>query len=205
MKQQGVVARRRRRFRATTDSNHAFPVAQNLLARDFAPSAPNVTWITDITYIPTREGWLYLAAILDLYSRRVVGWAMSDRIDRQLTLDALHLALRTRRPPHGLLHHSDRGSQYASDDYQKALGDNGIRCSMSRKGNCWDNAVAESFFATLKVELVDEADYHTREAARASIADYIDAFYNLERRHSHNGNISPVRFELKAHVAAKAA
>jgi transposase InsO family protein len=205
MKQRGIAARRKKRFRATTDSKHSFPVAHNLLARDFTASAPNLAWVTDITYIPTHEGWLYLAAILDLFSRRVVGWAMSDRIDRQLTLDALQMALRARTPSSGLLHHSDRGSQYASDDYQKALGELGIRCSMSRKGDCWDNAVAESFFATLKVELVNEADFPTREAARTAIADYIDDFYNLERRHSHNGYVSPVMFELKAQVAAKAA
>jgi transposase InsO family protein len=198
MKQRGLEVRRKRRFRATTDSRHSLPVAKNVLARGFDVKAPNIAWVTDITYIATREGWLYLAAILDLFSRRVVGWATSERIDRQLTLDALGAALRTRRPSAGLLHHSDRGSQYASDDYQKALAKLDIRCSMSRKGDCWDNAVAESFFGTLKAELIEGNDWISRRLVHDAIADYIDNFYNLERRHSHNGYVSPIEHELKA-------
>lgn len=205
MNQRGLQARRKRRFRATTDSRHAFPIAPNLLGRHFEVVAPNVAWVTDITYVWTRQGWLYLAAILDLFSRRVVGWATSDRIDRKLTLEALDGALRTRRPRPGLLHHSDRGSQYASGDYRKALATLDLRCSMSRQGDCWDNAVAESFFATLKTELVDGVEFMSRRVAHDAIADYIDNFYNLQRRHSHNGYLSPVEFELKAQVTRFAA
>src|SRR6266436_4042252 len=149
----GLCARRRRRFRITTDSNHPLAVAPNVLARHFTVPAPDTAWVTDITYLWTQEGWLYLAVILDLFSRAVVGWALSARITRHLTLQALTMALGRRRPPQGLLHHSDRGSQYASADYRRALRVHGIVCSMSRRGNCWDNAVAESFFATVKVEL----------------------------------------------------
>jgi len=168
MRQRGLAGRRRRRFRTTTDSRHAFPVAPNVLARQFAPAAPDVAWVTDITYIPTGEGWLYLAVILDLYSRFVVGWAMSARITRALTLDALDMALARRGPPPGLLHHSDRGSQYASGDYQRALTAAGIVSSMSRRGNCGDNAVAESFFASVKVELVHHvASLQSADANRA--------------------------------------
>lgn len=197
MRQNGLVARRRRRFRKTTDSNHAYPVAQNVLARRFVAAAPNAVWVTDVTFVWTLEGWLYLAAILDLWSRRVVGWATSDTNDRELALTALHEALRHRHPSVGLLHHSDRGSPYASDDYQAALAARGVVASMSRRGDCWDNAVAESFFATLKTELVDHEVYVTRASASASIGEYIDAFYNLERRHSSIGYVSPVEFELK--------
>jgi transposase InsO family protein len=153
--------------------------------------------VTDITYIPTQEGWLYLAAILDLYSRRVVGWSMSDRITRQLTLDALSMGLQARTPPAGLLHHSDRGSQYACADYRAALASAGIECSMSRKGDCWDNAVAESFFATLKTELVHEANWATRAQARSAIFEYLEVFYNRRRIHSSIGYVSPEEFELK--------
>jgi putative transposase len=197
MQENGLRGRRRRRFRHTTDSNHALPVAPNTLAQDFLVDAPNRVWVTDITYIPTREGWLYLAAILDLYSRRVVGWSMSERITRQLTLDALAMALRARAPGYGLLHHSDRGSQYASADYQTALAAAGITCSMSRKGNCYDNAVAESFFATLKTELVHDEDWATRAQARSAIFEYLEVFYNRRRRHSSIGYVSPEEFELK--------
>jgi putative transposase len=195
MRQRDLAGRRRRRFRATTDSRHAFPVAANVLARQFEQPAPNVAWVTDITYLPTGEGWLYLAAILDLCSRAVVGWAVSGRITRELTLEALEMALLRRRPPHGLLHHSDRGSQYASGDYRAALADHGIVCSMSRRGNCWDNAVAESFFATLKVELVHDAAWATRTAARVELFEYIEVFYNGQRRHSSLGYLSPRAFE----------
>lgn len=205
MRCQGLAARRKRRYRATTDSKHPFPIAPNELARGFEVTAPDVAWVTDMTYVWTREGWLYLAAIVDLFARRVVGWAASDRITTQLPLEALGQALRRRRPAPGLLHHSDRGSQYASGDYRAALATAGLRCSMSRKGDCWDNAVAESFFATLKAELVHDADYATRTAALAAIGEYIDVFYNHQRRHSHNGYESPVMFELRSQVAAEAA
>jgi transposase InsO family protein len=192
----GLAARKKRRWVRTTDSRHAQPVAPNLLARDFSPGQPNCTWVTDITYVWTRQGWLYLAVVLDLYSRRVVGWAMSQSIDRHLVLNALDMALQGRQPPRGLLHHSDRGSQYASEDYQQLLAARGIQCSMSRKGNCWDNAVAESFFSSLKMELVHDADFATHEQARAALFEYIEVFYNRQRRHSSLGYLSPVDFEL---------
>jgi transposase InsO family protein len=205
MRENGLCGRRKRRYRHTTDSNHAMPVAPNMLDQDFTADAPNEVWVTDITYIPTGEGWLYLAAILDLYSRRVVGWSMSERITRQLTLDALTMALRARKPPRGLVHHSDRGSQYASGDYRAALDAAGIDCSMSRRGNCYDNAVAESFFATLKTELVHDADWGTRGQARSAIFDYLEVFYNRRRRHSSIGYVTPEEFELKYEREAMAA
>lgn len=205
MREQGLRARPRRRFRKTTDSQHADPIAPNLLERNFEATAPNQVWVTDVTYVPTSEGWLYLAVILDLYARRVVGWAASEANDTELALDALSKATSSRQPPRGLVHHSDRGSPYASADYRGALDASGIVPSMSRKGDCWDNAVAESFFSTLKVELVHEEKYETRSAAIASIGDYIQSFYNLERRHSLLDYVSPVEFELKTQVAALAA
>jgi transposase InsO family protein len=196
MRARHLVARRRRQFRVTTDSRHPFPIAPNLLARQFERAAPDQAWVTDITYIPTGEGWLYLAVILDLCSRFVVGWAMSARITRDLTLAALTMALTRRHPPLGLLHHSDRGSQLKlSGDYRKVLKTHGIVCSMSRRGDCWDNAVAESFFATLKVELVHDAAWVTRAAAQADLFDYLEAFYNGQRRHSALGYLSPRAFE----------
>ena len=198
MQDEGIEGQRKRRFRVTTDSRHSHPVAANKLNRDFTVSAPNKVWVSDITYIWTREGWMYLAAILDLFSRRVVGWSIEPYVDRTLALDALGMALRTRRPEPGLLHHSDRGVQYASGDYQKLLAEHGIDCSMSRKGDCWDNAVAESFFSTLKAELVHRTDYLTRSQARASVFQYIEAFYNPRRRHSALGYVSPVQHELAA-------
>lgn len=204
MRCEGLRARRRRRFVKTTDSRHDLPVAGNVLDRNFTATEPNRVWTTDITFIWTTEGWLYLAVIIDLFSRLVVGWSMSERIDRQLVLTALGMAKARRWPAAGLLHHSDRGSQYASEDYRKALEAGLMICSMSRKGNCWDNAVAESFFSTLKMELVYRTDYSTREAARASIFEYIEAFYNRERRHSSLGYLSPVEFEREA-VHAKLA
>jgi transposase InsO family protein len=194
----GLASLRKRRFKATTDSRHKLPVAENVLDRKFEVDAPNVAWVTDITYVWTSEGWLYLAAILDLFSRRVVGLAMSERIDRALTLDALRDAVGRRMPNQGLIHHSDRGSQYASADYQDALKDQGVVCSMSRKGNCWDNAVAESFFATLKTELIYPRRFATRREAREAIFDYVETFYNRRRRHSTLGYLSPVDFELKS-------
>lgn len=197
MREQGLQARRKRRFRVTTDSRHDLPVGPNLVARKFEVSAPNTTWVTDITYIWTHEGWLYLAVILDLFSRRIVGWSMSEQITRQLALDALTMALSRRQSPRGLIHHSDRGSQYASHDYRRLLTANGIVCSMSRLGNCWDNAVAESFFSTLKLELVYETEWATRREARAAIFEYLEAFYNGRRRHSSLGYLSPVAFERR--------
>ena len=203
MRARGLAARRRRQFRVTTDSRHPFAIAPNVLARQFERATPDQAWVTDITDIPTGDGWLYLAVIVDLCSRFAVGWAMSDRITRDLTLAALEMALARRRPPLGLLHHSDRGSQYASGDYRRTLDRHGIVCSMSRRGDCWDNAVAESFFATLKVELVHDAAWATRATARAELFDYIEAFYNGQRRHSALGYLSPRAFEReRAQVAS---
>lgn len=198
MNERGLCARKRRRFVRTTDSRHNQPVAPNTLERNFSPGQPNCTWATDITYVGTRQGWLYLAVVLDLFSRKVVGWSMSEHIDRHLVLNALDMALKGRQPPRGLLHHSDRGSQYASTDYQQALAARGIQCSMSRKGNCWDNAVVESFFSSLKLELVYNSDFATHEQARLALFDYIEVFYNRQRRHSSLGYVSPVNFELAA-------
>jgi transposase InsO family protein len=197
MRELGLEGRRKRRFRATTDSQHRFPVAPNILMRDFDVDAPNTAWVTDITYLATLEGWLYLAVILDLFSRRVVGYAMSERVDRALVLEALRKALVQRPGVRDLVHHSDRGSQYASHDYRDALDQAGIMCSMSRRGDCWDNAVAESFFGTLKVELLYELPLQTRSATRSAVDDYIETFYNVRRRHSSLGYQSPAEFELK--------
>jgi putative transposase len=196
MAEHGIMGKRRRRFRVTTDSSHSLPVAPNVLERNFTTDAPDKVWVTDITYIRTGEGWLYLAAILDLFSRRVVGWAMSERLTTPLATNAFTMALRARRPAAGLVHHSDRGCQYASGDYQRALAEAGIVCSMSRKGDCWDNAVAESFFATLKTELAHGARWKTRSDARAAIFHYIEVFYNRRRRHSTLGYVSPIEYEL---------
>ena len=197
MRDLGLEGRRKRRFKATTDSKHTMPVAENILDRKFEVDAPDVAWVTDITYVWTAEGWLYLAAILDLFSRRVVGLAMSERIDRALVLEALRNAVGRRLPNAGLMHHSDRGSQYASGDYQAALDELGVVCSMSRKGNCWDNAVAESFFATLKTECVYTRRFATRAEAREAIFEFIEVFYNGTRRHSTLGYLSPMEFEMK--------
>jgi len=197
MRELGLEGRRKRRFRVTTDSKHRFSVAPNVLMRDFDVEAPNTAWVTDITYLATLEGWLYLAVILDLFSRRVVGYAMSERIDRALVLEALRKALVQRPGTRDLIHHSDRGSQYASHDYRDALDQAGITCSMSRRGDCWDNAVAESFFGTLKMELLYELPLQTRSATRSAVADYIETFYNVRRRHSSLDYRSPVEFELK--------
>ena len=195
MREQGLRAREKRRFQRTTDSQHGLPVAPNVLDRQFTVATPNTAWVSDITYLWTREGWLYLVVILDLFSRRVVGWALHDRITRQLALDALTMALRHRQPRPGLVHHSDRGSQYASGDYQAVLEASGVVCSMSRRGNCWDNAVAESFFSTLKIELAHDADWTTHAEARADVAEYLEIFYNTQRRHSVLDYLSPVAFE----------
>ncbi len=205
MRDEGLVARPKKRFRATTDSNHEDPIAPNLLARDFTASGPNVAWVTDVTAVWTHAGWLFLAAILDLFSRRVVGWATSSNNDRSLALDALNAALIARRPEPGLVHHSDRGSPYASGDYRRALERAGAVASMSRRGDCWDNAVAESFFATLKTEAFDDRVPDAHHAATRAIDSYIDGYYNIRRRHSFIDYESPVQFELKTHLAAMAA
>lgn len=192
----GIRAKTTRKFRGTTtDSNHPHPVAENLVNRQFTPSGKNQIWAADITYIPTDEGWLYLAAVEDLYSRKIVGWSMGERIDSRLVVDALEMALRREQPGDGLITHSDRGVQYASDHYQRLLATHGITCSMSRKGNCWDNAPMESFFATLKKELVYHEQYRHREEARGSLFDYLEIFYNRIRRHSSLDYLSPEQFE----------
>ena len=196
MQRQGIRVRKRRRWvPKTTDSNHNLPVAPNLLDRNFQQTAANQAWVEDITYVRTDEGWLYLATLLDLFSRKVVGWSMSDRIDRVLALNALDMAVKNRRPGAGHIHHSDRGSQYASNDYREALKSHRMVVSMSRKGNCWDNAVAESFFSTLKTEL--SGGYRSHEEARRAIFEYIEVFYNRKRRHSNFGYLSPVEFEAR--------
>lgn len=198
MREEGIRAKQARRFRVTTNSSHSHPVAPNVLERQFSikhVSSPNRVWASDITYIFTREGWLYLAIVLDLCSRRVVGWSMKHTLEKSLVLDALYMGLAGRRPRGDLLHHSDRGSQYACGDYRDLLAEHGITCSMSRKGDCWDNAVAESFFATLKKELVHSSDWNTREDARADLFEYIEVWYNRERRHSSLGYVSPAEYE----------
>lgn len=195
MRCNGLSSKRKRRFRATTNSKHKLPVAPNLLEQDFSASAPNSVWLADITYIPTEEGWLYLATEKDLFSRRIVGYAMSDSVGAQLAVDALRMALGRRNPPPGLIHHSDRGVQYASRGFQQLLGEHGIRCSMSGKGNCYDNAPMESFFGTLKNEMVHHEHFATRAAARLAIFEYIETFYNPERLHSSLHYQSPVEFE----------
>jgi putative transposase len=205
MRENGIQGRSKRRFKRTTDSKHGGPIAPNILARRFQVDQPNRAWVTDVTAIATGEGWLYLAPMLDLHSRRVVAWAASESNDTTLALEVLRAALRARRPPPGLLHHSDRGSPYASDDYRAELRAHRVRRSMSRKGDCWDNSVAESFFATLRAELVDHERYPTREAALRSIGDYIDNFYNVERRHSHLGYLNPVEFELRSNLQRRVA
>jgi len=196
MRENGIFARMRRRFRHTTDSKHKLPVAPNLLEQNFTATAPNQAWVGDITYIWTAEGWSYLAVLLDLYSRRVVGWALRKSLSRELAVSALQHAVTCRRPPAGLVHHTDRGSQYASQEYRNLLDVNGVRCSMSAAGNCYDNAVAESFFATLKKELVHGCAFETRSEAYDAISDYIENYYNAKRRHSAAGNQSPINFEL---------
>ncbi len=207
MRQHGLAASPPKRFRKTTDSAHAHPTAPNILQRDFTADAPNRVWTADITYVWTREGWLYLAVVLDLFSRRVVGWATAEHLRVELALAALEMALGLRHPELGALtHHSDRGVQYAATDYRKALAGGGIVCSMSRKGDCWDNAVAESFFATLKKELIHRDDWATRTQAHAALGEYIALFYNARRRHSYLGYVSPVEYEAAFNEeAAKAA
>ena len=195
MRDHGLRAKSARKFRCTTDSNHPLPVAANILDRQFDPAGPNEAWVADITYIPTREGWLYLAIVEDLYSRKVVGWSMADTMESRLVVDALELAVQRRLPGEGLVAHSDRGSQYASEHYQRLLGKHGIQCSMSGVAQCWDNAPAESFFASPKKELTHHEDYQTREEARASIFEYVEIFYNNQRLHSSLGYLTPAEYE----------
>ena len=195
MRETGLRAKGKRKYKATTDSDHALPVAPNLLARDFHAEHPNTAWVSDITYIATREGWMYLSAILDLYSRKVVGWRLGDRMTASLVCDALDDAARVRRPPPNLVFHSDRGSQYASHAFRRRLWRYRMRQSMSRRGNCWDNAVAESFFATLKKELVRSQVFDTRSQARSEIFEYIEIFYNRQRAHSLLNYETPNAFE----------
>ena len=198
MRQEGLRSATSRKFRHTTDSNHAHPVAENVLKRDFQAGRPNEKWVMDITYLWTQEGWLYLAAVVDLYSRKVVGWSLGERLTSDLVTDALRMAIGRQLPGEALVAHSDRGSQYASACYQELLKSHGITCSMSRRGNCWDNAPMESFFATLKKELVYQTRYATRAEARRSMFEYIEVFYNRQRRHSALGYVSPCVFEEAA-------
>lgn len=200
MRAAGIRAKRKRRFvPRTTDGAHARPVADNVLDRDFDAPAPDRKWLADITYVPTGEGWLYLAGVLDTFSRKLVGWAMADHMETELVADALKMALAHRKPDgRALIHHSDRGVQYASDDYQHLLGRHGIGCSMSGRGDCYDNAMMESFWATLKTELVHHNEYATREQARRSIFEYVEVFYNRKRLHSSLGYVSPESFEAAA-------
>lgn len=198
MRANDLKARQKRRFKRTTDSQHTWPVAPNIIAQDFAAAGPDEKWGVDISYVWTREGWLYLAVVIDLFSRRVIGWAVSDRLHRRLALVALRKALAIRRPPEGLIHHSDRGSQYYSIDYQAELHRHGIRISMSGKGNCYDNAMVETFFQTLKAEMVWRTIFYTRAQAEQAIARYIDGFYNPVRRHSALNYLSPAQFERTA-------
>jgi transposase InsO family protein len=196
MKDNGIRSIVGKRFRVrTTDSAHAHPIAANLLERSFQQELSDQAWAADITYVPTLEGWLYLAAVIDLCSRKIVGWAMADHLRAELCCEALDMALKRRSPQEGLIHHSDRGVQYACGDYRRLLQEHGIACSMSAAGDCYDNAVMESFFKTLKSELVYQQEYQTREQARRSIFEYIEVFYNRKRLHSSLGYVSPVEFE----------
>jgi putative transposase len=194
MRENQVRGRHKRRFKATTDSKHSLPVAPNRLDQNFATERPDQVWTADITYLATGEGWLYLAVVLDLYTRQIVGWAMRERMTKDLVIDALRMAWFRRRPQPGLIHHSDRGSQYCSHDFQDQLAEYGMLASMSRKGNCWDNAPSESFFNSLKNERVHGSRYETRDEARADVFEYIEVFYNRSRRHSALGGVSPVSF-----------
>jgi len=208
MREDGLVGLRPRRWVRTTDSRHGHPLAPNVLNRQFGVdqvTGPDQVWVSDLTYVPTREGWLYLAIVLELASRRVVGWAMRETLEADLALAALRMALADRRPAAGLLHHSDRGSQYACEEYRALLAAHEIEASMSKKGDCWDNAVAESFFATLETEVIMEADWPTRAAARQAIFAYIETWYNRERRHSSLGYRSPVEYEREVLARGQAA
>ena len=200
MREHGLSSRQRRAFRVTTtDSRHDHPIAPNVLERDFTATAPDQKWLADLTYVPTDEGWLYLALVIDLFARKMVGWATSENMPQELTIEALQVALGWRNPGAGLLHHSDRGSQYAAKDYRKVLAARGITVSMSRKGDCWDNAPMESVNGTLKVECVHGEHFRTREQARQAIIEYI-GYYNTERRHSSLGYVPPTQFERRWHA-----
>ena len=201
MRLEGLKAKKRRHFRITTVSSHSYPIAKNVLNRQFHPPAANKAWAADITYLSTKEGWLYLAIVIDLFSRRIVGWAMSSKIDADLAISALRMAIQIRSPKPGLVVHTDRGSQYACREYRRFIAEHGIVPSMSRKGDCWDNAVAESFFSTLKVEIKSEKLWATRSEARTEIFEYIEAWYNRERRHSSLNYLSPADFEKCRPVA----
>jgi len=198
MRQNGIKAVRTRKHKVTTDSNHSFNIAPNLLDRKFTASGPNQKWAGDITYIWTSEGWLYLAVILDLYSRRIIGWAASNRMKRDLVIRALEMAVALRQPPKGCIHHTDRGSQYCSNDYQKVLKKHDFQVSMSGRGDCYDNAVVETFFKTLKAELIWRNTWTTRRQTEIALFEYINGFYNPRRRHSTLGGKSPLAFERRA-------
>ena len=200
-KREGIEAQRRRRFRLTIENHHTAPAAPNLLSQQFLAPRPNRIWVGDMTFIRTRAGFLYLAVLLDLYARRVVGWCMHDRPNLEVTLRALDMALAHRRPAPGLVHHTDQAPLYSAYEYRERMRDHGLVASMSGRGNCYDNAVAESFFSTLKNELVHHCDFHTREAARAAIFDYIEIFYNRSRRHQTLGYLSPLQFEEHRKIA----
>ncbi len=197
MRAKGICGKRKHKFCTTTDSKHDLPVADNVVDREFSVGEPDKVWVSDITYIPTGEGWLYLAGVVDLGTRAVVGWSMSESLERQLVMDALEMAYRRRHPQKGLIHHSDRGSQYASEGYRNLICGYGMQMSMSRRGNCWDNAVMESFFGTLKQELIYDRRYRTRAEARAEVFEYIEVFYNRQRLHSSLGYLSPADYHKK--------
>ena len=201
----GLRCKQKRKFKGTTNSNHDLPVAENLLDQTFAPTAPNQVWVTDITYIPTAEGWLYLAGVKDVFTCEIVGYAMADRMTQELTGQALFRAVQRKRPAAGLIHHSDRGSQYCAHDYRKLVDQFGMKASMSRRGNCYDNAPMESFWGSLKNELVHHCRYGTRAEAEASIREFIEIFYNRQRRHSRLGNVSPAVFVQKLSIQQAAA
>ncbi len=198
MRDNGIRVVRTRKYKVTTDSNHHFNIAPNWLNRNFHADKPNRKWVGDISYIWTREGWLYLAVIIDLHSRRVVGWAVSNRLKKGLALQALNRAVALRNPPPGCIHHTDRGSQYCSHDYQKRMRQLGLKVSMSRKGNCWDNAVVETFFKTIKAELIWRNKWQTRQQVTVALFQYINGFYNSRRRHSAIGGMSNIKFERKS-------
>lgn len=204
-RQMGLRCKQKRRFKVTTDSNHALPVADNLLKQHFEADAPDRVWLTDLTYVPTDEGWLYLAGIKDLYTREIVGYAMDGRMTQQLTQQALFCAVKARRPGKGLIHHGDRGSQYCAHDYRRMVESFGMRASMSRRGNCYDNAPMESFWGSLKTELVHHRRFATRAEAKACISEWIEVFYNRQRRHSRLGNLAPAVFARQFYNQARAA
>jgi transposase InsO family protein len=197
MKRLGLQVKPKRKYKVTTDSNHQLPVAKNVLNREFSPLAPNQAWGSDITYLWTQQGWIYLAVVIDLYSRRVVGWAIDRRMKKALVIRALMMAVNLRKPPAGLICHSDRGSQYASHNYQKLLRQHGLICSMSRKGNCWDNAPVERFFSSLKREWTGDRWYRTRQEAIADVREYVAVYYNSKRLHSTLGYTTPMNYEKR--------